>query len=357
MELEIIQQLDWIDPKVKWLAIEAELRHETGHGIPTHKVKKDGRWVKERLYQNAKELFAFFIDAQDRGLSPSFALNYLLMVGDKLTIWGEGANAKVLGTGELIFFDDGFTGTFPNNDFAAFCVMERRGIKGRITRTFSIGDAKRAGLWDDRVSSTDNPDFYKYAKPQKGNYNFASFWYKYPYRMLEARAWSFAARKLFSDALGGLYTREEMIGSEELTEVSDDTLSVAKDKPRLDYKEPSKVESVARKTKPYEPYKAPLSYNKAVSKKEGLKAQESKIDQLEDEDAQSESQLKKLFMKGILSTDAYSVANTACLTKNSYPLISDRETLSALYETFTKQLDGKKIEDFDFDTFTKENMK
>ncbi len=329
MELEIIQGLDWIDPKIKWLAIEAELRHETGHGIPTRNVKRDGIWKKEKVYGTPKELFTFFLDAYYRGLTPDFALNYLLRVGESLTIWGEGANAKVLATKQLTYLNEYYEGEFPNNNFTAVCEMSRKGITGVVNKRFSIGEAKRAGLWDDRVSSVQDPDFYKHAKPVKGSRNFASFWYKYPYRMLEARAWSFAARKLFSDALGGLYTVEEMAGSEDFSEDVEDTAET----------------------------KAHVIPTKSSQHSTTIREETPKHDKIFTEPIYNkEAQLKKQFLKDIRLTDAYTKANVDCLNKKGFPLTSDRKFLGSLYEKFNKQLDGD-IEDFNFIEFAEKYIK
>ena len=73
----------------------------------------------------------------------------------------------------------------------AICMVLRSGRSEPITRTFSIDDAKRAGLWQ---------------KPGP--------WTDYPDRMLMMRARAFALRDAFPDVLMGLYLREEFEGVE-----------------------------------------------------------------------------------------------------------------------------------------------
>jgi len=73
----------------------------------------------------------------------------------------------------------------------AICQVLRSGRSEPITRTFSIEDAKRAGLWQ---------------KPGP--------WTDYPDRMLMMRARAFALRDAFPDVLMGLYLREEFEGVE-----------------------------------------------------------------------------------------------------------------------------------------------
>jgi hypothetical protein len=72
----------------------------------------------------------------------------------------------------------------------AICRVLRSGRSEPIIRTFSVEDAKRAGLWQ---------------KPGP--------WKDYPKRMLMMRARAFALRDAFPDVLMGLYIREEFEGS------------------------------------------------------------------------------------------------------------------------------------------------
>ena len=66
-----------------------------------------------------------------------------------------------------------------------WCEAKRRGSPA-IKRTFSVADAKRAGLW-----GKSGP------------------WQQYPDRMLQMRARGFALRDAFPDALRGLISQEE----------------------------------------------------------------------------------------------------------------------------------------------------
>ena len=67
----------------------------------------------------------------------------------------------------------------------AVCIAHRKGRKP-VTATFSVEDAKRAGLWGKQGP-----------------------WQAYPKRMLQMRARGFALRDAFPDVLKGLITAEE----------------------------------------------------------------------------------------------------------------------------------------------------
>ena len=76
-------------------------------------------------------------------------------------------------------------GDISDNTLTAYCTLQRKNQEP-VTRSFSIEDAKTAGLW---------------SKP--------GTWQQYPKRMLQHRARGFAAKDAFPDALYGMKTEEE----------------------------------------------------------------------------------------------------------------------------------------------------
>ncbi len=108
-----------------------------------------------------------------------------------------------------------FAGTFPNDDYTARSTVKRKGKEPR-TEEFSIGDAKRAGLW-----GKTGP------------------WTSTPKRMLMMRARAFALRGAFADALAGFHAREELEDIETVTgEVTGTELNVKAGKARKTRAEP-----------------------------------------------------------------------------------------------------------------------
>lgn len=121
------------------------------------------------------------------GLSPTQALGSIMLLDGKASIYGDGALAVVRASGML----DGEVSEVvegEGDDRRCVCKMTRKG-ESEKTFTFSMGEAKRAGLID-RAKG-------------KGP------WATYPDRMLKMRARGFAMRDLFSDVLRGLTTYEE----------------------------------------------------------------------------------------------------------------------------------------------------
>lgn len=117
------------------------------------------------------------------GLGPLQALQNIAVINGRPSIWGDVAIALVRGHHACQSVQEGVEGEGEARQ--GWCEVTRRGEQPQ-RRTFSIADAKRAGLWGK-----------------------AGPWTQYPDRMLQLRARGFAIRDVFSDALRGVMTREE----------------------------------------------------------------------------------------------------------------------------------------------------
>lgn len=119
------------------------------------------------------------------GLKPMQAVQGIAVINGRPSIWGDAALAVVQASGELEDIKENIEGELKTNAVAT-CMAKRKGMKNAVIRSFSVEDAKRAGLW--------NKDIYQ----------------KYPQRMLQMRARGFTLRDAFSDVLKGLNIREEV---------------------------------------------------------------------------------------------------------------------------------------------------
>lgn len=122
------------------------------------------------------------------GLPPMMALQSIAVINGKPTLWGDGAMALVRATGQLEEFDETIDGV--GDKMIAYCKVKRRG-QSPVTHSFSVDDAKKAGLW---------------AK--------AGPWTTYPRRMIAMRPRSWCLRDVFADALKGLRIAEEVMDAE-----------------------------------------------------------------------------------------------------------------------------------------------
>ena len=116
------------------------------------------------------------------GLSPVWSLQNVMAVNGRVAVWGD----ALLGLIQSHPDCEDVIETLSDDGTAATCEVHRRG-RMPIKRTFTVDDARKAGLWD---------------KPGP--------WKNYPKRMLQMRARSWACRDSFADALRGLGVVEEL---------------------------------------------------------------------------------------------------------------------------------------------------
>lgn len=120
---------------------------------------------------------------QEVGLGPLQAIQNIMVVNGRPSMWGDAVLGLVRASGLLESFNE----TLDEKNGQATCQVVRKGEKNEIVRTFSMLDAKRAGLD---------------TKPGP--------WQGYPKRMLQMRARAWALRDAFPDVLKGLGIREEV---------------------------------------------------------------------------------------------------------------------------------------------------
>ncbi len=126
------------------------------------------------------------------GLKPLQAMQGIAVINGRPTLWGDHFLAVIRASGALEYIietDDGKEAT---------CRTKRVGEKHEIIRTFSMDDAKTAGLL-----SKQGP------------------WTTYPKRMRQMRARGFACRDAFADVLKGFALREEENDYVEVEEVKE----------------------------------------------------------------------------------------------------------------------------------------
>lgn len=116
------------------------------------------------------------------GVSPMQAIQNISVINGRPSVWGDMLLAIVQGHPHC----DGVEESISDDGAMATCTVRRRGW-APTTRTFSMDDAKQAGLLGKRGP-----------------------WCDYPKRMLQMRARAFAIRDAFADALRGLACREEV---------------------------------------------------------------------------------------------------------------------------------------------------
>jgi len=130
------------------------------------------------------------------GMSILNAIQQIVPVNNTLTIKGDGAKALIMASKLCSKWKEEEVGT--GDDWGIKITAQRKDTGEEKISTFTISDAKRAGLW-----ITDE----QAAKTEKLKY---SPWYKYGKRMLRYRSLGFICRDLFPDVLQGIYVFEEV---------------------------------------------------------------------------------------------------------------------------------------------------
>ena len=129
----------------------------------------------------AEKLTVAIMHGMEIGLPPMQSIQKIAVVNGRPTVWGDAIPALIQSKGFKL--RERMAGTGETR--TAICEVVRPDGEV-IERTFSVNDAKTAGLWG-KVGP----------------------WKSYPERMLQMRARGYAARDGAADALMGLYLREE----------------------------------------------------------------------------------------------------------------------------------------------------
>lgn len=137
-------------------------------------------------YQNAPANVLIAIQmGNELGLKPMQSLQGISVVNGRPAVWGDSLRALILSADDLITMEE----SFDDATMTAKCTIKRKTRQGGeiiTTKTFSKANAELAGLWGRNT------------------------WKQYPTRMLQMRAFGFAARDAYADRLRGIQLAEEV---------------------------------------------------------------------------------------------------------------------------------------------------
>lgn len=136
-----------------------------------------------------EDLVTVILAGQAVGVQPVQAVNGIMIMGGRAVIWGDLALALVRSSGLLEEFAERIDGQGDNRK--ATCRVKRRGEQQAVEQSYSMADARQAGLLDEKRHKKTGP------------------WWTNPDRQLRMRARSFALRDTFTDVLCGLGIAEE----------------------------------------------------------------------------------------------------------------------------------------------------
>lgn len=137
--------------------------------------------------RNEQAVVAAILFAREVGLTPMQVSNGVMVIDGKCALYGDVAWSLILRSGVMTDMIVETSGSAEDGTLACTVKLSRDGIKTPFTGTFSMDDAKRAGLLG------------------RGT------WQKYLPDMLFNRARSRASRRGFADILGGASVAEELV--------------------------------------------------------------------------------------------------------------------------------------------------
>lgn len=124
------------------------------------------------------------------GLAPLQAMQNIAVINGRPSLWGDAMIALVRASVVCEYVKEEYSGEGEN--FTAVCRVKRTDQDNEEVRTFSMADARQAGLLGKQGP-----------------------WQQYPKRMLQLRARGFALRDMFADVLKGMASAEEQRDIEE----------------------------------------------------------------------------------------------------------------------------------------------
>ena len=168
------------------------------------------------------------------GLDVFSSMQGIAVVNGRPSLWGDVLRGLIVGRADLTDIIEEYEGT--GDSLTAVCVMTR-GKRSPYRATFSVADAKEAGLWGKNV------------------------WLKFSKDMLLNRAFSRAARRCYADVLSGVSVAEEMIDAEIVKDVEanvHDDKPPFKEEPEATPKKPKKAKARQEKVQEDEGTQAEL---------------------------------------------------------------------------------------------------
>lgn len=140
--------------------------------------------IPKNFQGRPNDVFVAMLWSRNLGMPIVQGLQNIAVINGRPSIWGDAALAIVKASGLLESFKETLTGT--GDSMTATCTIVRKSEAEAYTASFSVYDARLAGLWGKQGP-----------------------WKQYPKRMLALRARGFALRNAFPDILLGIGIAEE----------------------------------------------------------------------------------------------------------------------------------------------------
>lgn len=149
---------------------------------PTKSVKQGNEW--KNVNYSVEDIIVIFQSGHEIGLNYMQSLKSINSISNSLKLSKDGARALLMKSGLVETLEE----TYDEVNKMAVCKSKRKGLQNICTASFSLAQARAAGL----------------IKKDKNGKDTGT-WHLYPDRMLKARAFSRCASDLYQDVIGGLW--------------------------------------------------------------------------------------------------------------------------------------------------------
>lgn len=157
----------------------------TAEAMELAKTLASSQLIPKAFQQRPGDVFVAMLWSHSLGIPIVQGLQGIAVINGKPSLYGDALLAVCMGSGQMADIEETVTGNADN--LTATCKVTRRGKPTPVVSTFSMADARAAGLL---------------GKPGP--------WKQYTSRMLKMRARAFALRDAFPDVLSGIASAEEM---------------------------------------------------------------------------------------------------------------------------------------------------
>ena len=157
----------------------------TAEAMELPKTLASSQLIPKAFQQRPGDVFVAMMWSHSLGIPIVQGLQGIAVINGKPSLYGDALLAVCMGSGQMADIEETVTGNADN--LTATCKVTRRGKPTPVVSTFSMADARAAGLL---------------GKPGP--------WKQYTSRMLKMRARAFALRDAFPDVLSGIASAEEM---------------------------------------------------------------------------------------------------------------------------------------------------
>lgn len=157
----------------------------TAEAMELAKTLASSQLIPKAFQQRPGDVFVAMMWSHSLGIPIVQGLQGIAVINGKPSLYGDALLAVCMGSGQMADIEETVTGTADN--LTATCKVTRCGKPTPVVSTFSMADARAAGLL---------------GKPGP--------WKQYTSRMLKMRARAFALRDAFPDVLSGIASAEEM---------------------------------------------------------------------------------------------------------------------------------------------------